>query len=108
VTLTELERRRAEGRVVFGSASDAPEPRIEAAGERALQKDEQREALYAAMEALPARQRQCLLLRVRDELSYDEIASLLRLNLLTVRNHIAEAKKTLRRQLQDARGRETT
>jgi RNA polymerase sigma-70 factor (ECF subfamily) len=108
VKLTELERRRAEGRVVFGSASDAPEPRVEAAGERALQKDEQREALYAAMETLPARQRQCLLLRVRDELSYDEIASLLRLNLLTVRNHIAEAKKTLRRQLQDVRGRETT
>jgi RNA polymerase sigma factor (sigma-70 family) len=48
------------------------------------------------MAALPSRQRQCLTLRVRDELSYAEIAELLRLDALTVRNHIAQAKKSLR------------
>lgn len=53
----------------------------------------------AAIEELPAQQRQCLLLRVRDELPYSEIAALLRLSVNTVRNHLAEAKKNLRRSL---------
>jgi len=39
------------------------------------------------------------MLRVRDELSYEEIASTLRLRRNTVRNHIAEAKRNLRRVL---------
>ena len=57
------------------------------------------EAVRAAIEELPAQQRQCLLLRVRDELPYSEIAALLRLSVNTVRNHLAEAKKNLRRSL---------
>ena len=62
--------------------------------------DEQRlDAVRAAIEALPAQQRQCLLLRVRDELPYTEIAAVLRLSVNTVRNHLAEAKKHLRRKL---------
>jgi DNA-directed RNA polymerase specialized sigma24 family protein len=40
-----------------------------------------------------------LLLRVREELSYDEIAEMLRLSVNTVRNHLAEARKNLRRML---------
>jgi RNA polymerase sigma-70 factor (ECF subfamily) len=107
VKITELTRRRAERRVVAGPADDAPEPRVAAAGEQALERDERRAALYAAIKTLPPRQRQCLLLRVRDELAYEEIASLLRLNLLTVRNHIAEAKKALRRELSESPEKET-
>jgi RNA polymerase sigma factor (sigma-70 family) len=49
------------------------------------------------MAKLPSRQRQCLLLRVREEMSYQEIAAVLRLSPLTVRNHIAQAKESLRR-----------
>jgi RNA polymerase sigma-70 factor (ECF subfamily) len=108
VKITELGRRRAERRVVVGSVEDAPEPGVAAPGVEELAKDERRAAVYAAIEMLPPRQRQCLLLRVRDELSYDEIASLLRLNPLTVRNHIAEAKHSLREILGDDAGRVTT
>jgi RNA polymerase sigma-70 factor (ECF subfamily) len=108
VKITELARRRAERRIVVGSADDAPAPRVAASGVEELAKDERRAAVRAAIETLPPRQRQCLLLRVRDELSYDEIASLLRLNLLTVRNHIAEGKKTLRELLGPDAGRVKT
>ncbi|MFN7975199.1 MAG: RNA polymerase sigma factor [Acidobacteriota bacterium] len=54
-------------------------------------------AIEAAIESLPARQRQCLLLRVRDELSYAEIAGVLAISMNTVRNHLADAKKGLGR-----------
>jgi RNA polymerase sigma-70 factor (ECF subfamily) len=57
------------------------------------------DAVRAAIDTLPAQQRQCLLLRVRDELPDTEIASVLRLSVNTVRNHLAEAKKNLRREL---------
>jgi RNA polymerase sigma-70 factor (ECF subfamily) len=61
--------------------------------------DERRDAVESAIRRLPDRQRQCLRLRLREELSYDEIAELLRLSPLTVRNHIAQAKEALRRAL---------
>ena len=57
------------------------------------------DAVRTAVDALPPQQRQCLLLRVRDELPYTEIASVLGLSVNTVRNHLAEAKKNLRREL---------
>ncbi len=53
-------------------------------------------ALRGALAQLPPRQRQCLLLRVRDELSYEEIAQTFQLSVHTVRNHIAQAKESLR------------
>lgn len=59
------------------------------------------DAVRAAIGTLPAQQRQCLLLRVRDDLPYTEIAGLLRLSVNTVRNHLAEAKKNLRRTLSE-------
>ncbi|MBI4469900.1 MAG: sigma-70 family RNA polymerase sigma factor [Acidobacteria bacterium] len=69
-------------------------------------------AVRAAIEQLPVQQRQCLLLRVREELSYEEIAESLRLSVNTVRNHLAGAKRNLRRVLQGQgmkgmKGRET-
>ncbi len=48
---------------------------------------------------LPAQQRQCLMLRVRDGLAYEEIARTLQLSVHTVRNHLAQAKKSLRRSI---------
>jgi RNA polymerase sigma-70 factor (ECF subfamily) len=107
VKITELMRRAAERRVVVRPAEGVPEPRVAADADTAVENDERRAALRAAIETLPPRQRQCLLLRVRDELSYEQIASLLHLNLLTVRNHIAEAKKTLKRELGEVSGEET-
>jgi RNA polymerase sigma-70 factor, ECF subfamily len=64
-----------------------------------------RDALRDAVNELPSQERQCLLLRARDELSYDEIAATLRLSVYTVRNHLAAAKKKLRQRLGPRRGR---
>lgn len=59
-------------------------------------------ALRLALARLPPRQRQCLLLRCREQLSYGEIAATLQLSEHTVRNHIAQAKESLRRLLEQA------
>jgi len=58
------------------------------------------EAVWRAIDALPPRQRQCLPLQVRDGLSYQEIAATLRLSVNTVRNHLAAARESLRRNLE--------
>jgi RNA polymerase sigma-70 factor, ECF subfamily len=60
---------------------------------------ERLEAVQVAIDDLPAQQRVCLLLRVREELSYEEISETLRLSLHTVRNHLAAAKRNLRQRL---------
>jgi RNA polymerase sigma-70 factor (ECF subfamily) len=49
-----------------------------------------------ALASLPARQRQCLRLHLREELSYTQIAALLRISEHTVRNHLAAAREALR------------
>ncbi len=59
--------------------------------------------LERALAELPPRQRQCLLLRVREELSYGEIATLLGTSVLTVRNHLTLARAELRRRLSEER-----
>jgi RNA polymerase sigma-70 factor (ECF subfamily) len=63
--------------------------------------NERRAALRLAIESLPSQQRRCLLLRVDEELSYDDIGALLRLSVLTVRNHLAQARKALRSALRE-------
>jgi RNA polymerase sigma-70 factor, ECF subfamily len=86
---------RADG---VALTEDVPDPR--SAGAFAEMIDAERvSALTAAIDELPAQQRQCLLLRVREELSYEEISDTLRVSLHTVRNHIAAAKKSLRKRL---------
>lgn len=52
--------------------------------------------LWAAVEALPEKRRQCLIMAKRDGMSYREIADELGLSENTVRNHIARALETLR------------
>jgi RNA polymerase sigma-70 factor (ECF subfamily) len=81
-------------------AKELPDPNP--AGWSLDQQFEQKERLKklcAAIENLPPRQRQCLLLRLRDEMSNEEIAETLQLSVNTVRNHLAEARKNLRRSL---------
>jgi RNA polymerase sigma-70 factor, ECF subfamily len=79
-------------------AEDVPDPRSGAVQERL--ESERLHAVRAAIEALPPQQRRCLLLRVGEELSYEEISKALRVSLNTVRNHLAAAKKALRRRLE--------
>lgn len=99
---TAVTQQRRESQWMAGGielAEGVPDPRS-ASWAHDQQLDEERlEAVQAAIEELPAQQRQCLLLRVREELSYEEIAETLRLSVNTVRNHLAEAKKNLRRRL---------
>jgi RNA polymerase sigma-70 factor (ECF subfamily) len=98
VKVTERSRRRAEARVVVGAwdAGQTAEPAGRGASDAELERKERMAGLQEAVEGLAPRQRQCLLLRVRDELSYEEIARALALNVLTVRNHIAAARRALR------------
>ena len=58
-------------------------------------------AIWAAVQELPEQQRRCLSLRVREEMSYEEIAGTLRLTVHTVRNHLAAAKQNLREMLRE-------
>jgi len=56
-------------------------------------------AVSRAVAALPEQQRRCLVLFARDGLAYAEIGELLGLSSMTVRNHLAEARRRLRRTL---------
>jgi RNA polymerase sigma factor (sigma-70 family) len=102
VRRTSEERRRREPALDPASALDeiadpAPADRLEE-----TQRDRARlDALHDAMRQLPARQRQCLALQVRDGLSYEEIARTLRLSVNTVRNHLAAARESLRARLRE-------
>jgi RNA polymerase sigma-70 factor (ECF subfamily) len=97
VRLSVLDARRREQKVLvvgLEAADAAADPRpsaleTEIEGQRLA-------ALEAAIERLPRQQRQCLVLRVRTELSYEEVAATLDLSVRTVRNHLALARRTLR------------
>lgn len=65
---------------------------------------QQLEALQAAVERLPPQQRECLRLRVREDLTYEDVAATLGLSVNTVRNHLAEARRRLRQELGQALG----
>jgi RNA polymerase sigma-70 factor (ECF subfamily) len=62
------------------------------------------ERTQAAMEKLPPQQKQCLVLRAIHEMSYEEIATVLRLSVSTVRNHLREGRLNLRRMVERTEG----
>lgn len=98
-----LRRRRTERRLFEPDEADesdlkSPSPTPLAA---ALA-NEQREAVRAAVAALPERYRLPLVLRYYSELSYEQIASTLRLPRNTVANLIFRAKDELRRTVRRA------
>lgn len=61
--------------------------------------DERERMLRAAMAALPEQMRKCVILRVHQELSYQDIAIVLRLSVETVRTHLKQARKQLKAKL---------
>jgi RNA polymerase sigma-70 factor (ECF subfamily) len=75
----------------FDLADDAPSPHTLA--ERA----ELREQIEAGLDALPPEYRQVLVLREMHQLSYDEIAQTLDLDLGTVKSRISRGRKQLRK-----------
>jgi RNA polymerase sigma-70 factor (ECF subfamily) len=94
-TVTGVEDEEDEEDEVERVADPAPEAAIETAAIAT----ERRRALETAIGNLAPQQRQCLLLRVVHDLSYQEIAATLRLSVHTVRNHLAAARKGLRQML---------
>ena len=106
VRRTALGRQRRAALVVAGSldmAGDPPDPRPTPL-EDGLEA-ERLAALRTAIEQLPRQQRHCLLLHFDRELSYEDVAATLGLSAHTVRNHLALARKALRRMLGES-GRE--
>jgi RNA polymerase sigma-70 factor (ECF subfamily) len=103
VRCTAIERRMIEMRFLAGDLEQAEElPDTKPASrspDRKIEEEERLKMLWEAIESLPPRQRQCLLLQERDEMTYEEIAETLQLSVNTVRNHLAEARKSLRRTL---------
>ena len=106
VRLSAVERARRERSRRAGGlelAKDVPDPRHGGGGhgdESSLLANEERlQQIRTAIEKLPPQQKRCLLLRVREEMSYDEIAATLVLSVHTVRNHLAAARKALREML---------
>jgi RNA polymerase sigma-70 factor (ECF subfamily) len=63
------------------------------------QTDERLAAVRAAIASLPEAQRETLELRLRNELSYEEIAAVLGIPVGTVRSRLHGAVKTLRDRL---------
>jgi RNA polymerase sigma-70 factor, ECF subfamily len=65
----------------------------------ALLEAERRERLRAAIDELPPKMRQCVILRVYQDRSLKEIALLLRIDRNTVKSHLGTAKKELKQRL---------
>ena len=57
-------------------------------------------AVTKALEKLPAKQKACLLMREMDELSYEDIATALKLSLGSVKSNIHRAKALLKEELE--------
>ena len=70
--------------------SDAPTP------QEALEKRERSEALLRALDSLPEEHRRVILLREAGDMSYDNIAAALGLDIGTVKSRIFRARKKLR------------
>ena len=61
--------------------------------------EEKREAMREAIEELPEKMRKCLTLRVYQDLSYREIAVVMKLKVNTVKAHLFQAREKLRGKL---------
>jgi len=66
---------------------------------------EQLEILRRELAELPEQMRQCVHLRLRDDLRYKEIAEVMRISIETVKSHIHQAKQRLRSKLEPVFGR---
>lgn len=90
-----LEQKQDGEMIVLPIPDDAPGPE-----ERALH-EEKRRILAEAMLALPEEQREILILRVVNDLPYEQIAQILELQLGTVKSRLARARIQLKKILAD-------
>ncbi len=71
----------------------------EASPERSLLAREQLNAVWATVDRLPPQQRTVFLLRFVDEMSLNEVAQVMELELGTVKSHLSRALATVRQQV---------
>jgi RNA polymerase sigma-70 factor (ECF subfamily) len=74
-------------------------PETAAAPLERLELDEQQRAMREAILELPERMRRCLMLRVYQDLSYRDIAAVMRLKIDTVKAHLFQARQRLQERL---------
>jgi RNA polymerase sigma factor (sigma-70 family) len=91
---------RLKRRLVLSKDAALAEPVVSFSSEDILMAEEhsavKKQQIAAALNTLPARQREALYLRCYNELSYEEIAEVMSINYQSVVNHVHEAIKTLR------------
>lgn len=80
---------------------DAPEASLAMVDDQldAMLEKERREAMREAVDELPERMRKCLTLRIDQQLSYAEIAVLMKLKIDTVKAHLFQARQRLKQKL---------
>lgn len=86
-----------------GSCTDrlADESAASRSPEESLLRGEHTRRLLRAVDDLPERMRECLVLRVLHDLSYEEIAVAMRLSSETVRSHLFQARRRLKERLSE-------
>ena len=92
--LDQIKRRRIESRWLERETMELA--RHQTAPEGSDHADDREHAIARALEELPPKRRQAVILRWRDGLSYQEIADRLAISVKTVENQLGRALKTLR------------
>ena len=92
-----LDRIRQQSRLE--TADPAPEPLGEGRQDERIDARERLAKVLAAVKSLPERQREVLVLRTLDGLSYEEIARRTGMNNLTLRVLLSQARLKLKRQI---------
>jgi RNA polymerase sigma-70 factor (sigma-E family) len=90
-----LRRRAVERRVTLEARSHAP------SAERAVLRSHEQHLVAAAVERLPRRQRECIVLRYMADSSLEQIADELGISEGAVKQHLHRARQTLARALAD-------
>lgn len=115
----EVRRRRTEKRDAWeqslsaaaetedGEGSALDPPTTEPSPEENVVQSEQSKALRAALKSLPDQMRRCCILRYEKGYKYQEIATIMRISIETVKAHLHQARKRLTALLGDEPEKET-
>ena len=106
IYLNELRRRRAEKReaweeslgVTTAAKKEAERSLVSSLAlspEEEIAKSDRAKALRAALEGLPDQMRRCCILRYERGLKYQEIATVMKISVETVKSHLHQARKRL-------------
>jgi RNA polymerase sigma-70 factor (ECF subfamily) len=97
VQIEDLEMELTEEQAGGGAAGTDGEPRALSS----VLHEEQRKVLRSAVERLPPQRQRCVVLWAYHELTYEQIAVVMRLSIGTVKAHLAQARQQLGRLIDD-------